>query len=73
MLLSKLPTTISDTIFTGLWEGAIDGTLRLLLQTGLAVHQTRKGSKVRYYSVNQICQSYTPRANLERLGITKLK
>ena len=76
MLLNKLPTTISDYIFTDLREGIINGTLkpnqtlreeeislrfgssrgpireslRLLLQTGLVVHQPRKGFKVRDYT-----------------------
>ena len=93
MLLPKLPTTISDYIFTDLRENIIDGTLkpnqtlreeeisvrfgssrgpireslRLLLQTGLVVHQPRKGFKVRDYTPKQIRQIYTLRANLDRV------
>ena len=99
MLLPKLPTTISDYIFTDLREGIINGTLkpnqtlreeeislrfgssrgpireslRLLLQTGLVVHQPRKGFKVRDYTPMQIRQIYTLRANLEGLVIMELE
>ena len=99
MLLSKLPTTISDYIFTDLRESIINGSLkpnqtlreeeisvrfgssrgpireslRLLLQTGLVVHQPRKGFKVRDYTPKQIRQIYTLRANLEGLVIIELE
>jgi DNA-binding GntR family transcriptional regulator len=99
MLLPKLPTTISDYIFTDLRENIIDGTLkpnqtlreeeisirfgssrgpireslRLLLQTGLVVHQPRKGFKVRDYTPKQIRQIYTLRANLEGLVIIEFE
>ena len=99
MLLSKLPTTISDYIFTDLRESIINGSLkpnqtlreeeistrfgssrgpireslRLLLQTGLVIHQPRKGVKVRDYTPKQIRQIYTLRANLESLVIIELE
>ena len=48
-------------------------SLRLLLQTGLVVHQPRKGFKVRDYTPKQIRQIYTLRANLEGLVIIELE
>ena len=53
-------------------RGPIRESLRLLLQTGLVVHQPRKGFKVRDYKPMQIRQIYTLRANLEGLVILEL-
>ena len=54
-------------------RGPIRESLRLLLQTGLVVHQPRKGFKVRDYTPKQIRQIYTLRANLEGLVIIELE